>query len=163
VPEKVNVPVVIPVVIASLSKKRLLSKPGVSFLACPPCIQWHSLLAGHLWSCRALLTGSWGLLTPSWTLLGTLGGLFEPLRPPLGGVLGPLERLLGRLGSDPKRHQDDMPKKVNFMTEGGSHHGNFWPPKRAPKWTKIGPKTSPKLKRFLRPKKIVFKTLLKPS
>ena len=137
--------------------------PALHFLACPSCIQWQGILAGHLWSCRALLTGSWGLLRSSWSLLGGSWGPLGASWGALGGVLGPLECLLGRLGSDPKRHQDDMPKKVNFQTNFRSYPHVCSPPKRRPKSTKIGPKTSPKLRRFSRAKKVVFKSLLEPS
>ena len=33
--------------------------PARQFLACPPSILWQGVLAGHSWSCRGLLTGSW--------------------------------------------------------------------------------------------------------
>ena len=132
-------------------------------MACPPCILWQGILARHLWSCRALLTGSWGLLRASWSLLGRSWGPLGASWGALGGVLGPLGRLLGRLGSHAKRHQDDMPKKINFQTKTRPQPIYFWLPKRTPKSTKIGPKTSPKLRRFSRAKKIVFKSLLEPS
>ena len=77
--------------------------PARHLSACPPCILWQGILAGHLWSCRALLTGSWGLLRPSWSLLGC------SWRPP--GAFGGAQKstlagswvswlLLGRPGSD---------------------------------------------------------------
>ena len=137
--------------------------PARQLSASPPCILWQGILAGHLWSCRALLAGSWGLLRPSWSLLGRSWGPLGASWGALGGVLGPLECLLGRLGSHAKRHQDDMPKKVNFQTNFGPQRHICSPPKRRPKSTKIGPKTSPKLRRFSRAKKIVFKTVLGPS
>ena len=73
--------------------------PARQLSACPSCILWQGILAGHLWSCRALLTGSWGLLRPSWSLLGrsweplgaswgALGSLLEPLGALLGGSWG---------------------------------------------------------------------------
>ena len=137
--------------------------PARHFLACPPCILWQGILARHLWSCRALLTGSWGLLRASWSLLGRSWGPLGASWGALGGVLGPLGRLLGRLGADPKRHQDDMPKKVNFQTDSPQHHGYFGLPKRTPKSTKIASKTSQNLRRFSRAKKLRFKSLLEPS
>ena len=123
--------------------------------------------AGHLSKASWMeFCGSCGLLGAFW---GVLGSLFEPpgallgaswrLLGRLGRVLGPLGRLLSRLGSNPKRHQDDMPKKVNFQTPKRrvtlQHGGAFGKPKS----TKIGPNTSPKLRRFSRAKAIAFKSL----
>ena len=81
----------------------------------------------------------------------------------LGGVLGPLGRLLGRLRGDQNVTKIRCPKKANFQTPKRRvllrYGGGFG----SPKSTKIGPKTSPKLRRFSRAQKIVFKSLLEPS
>ena len=95
--------------------------PARHFLACPPCILWQGILARHLWSCRALLTGSWGLLRASWSLLGRSWG---PLGAPwgaLGGVLGPLGRLLGR----DKLMQNITSTTNDFMIEKGGASPTF--------------------------------------
>ena len=103
-----------------------------------------------------LLRPSWSLLEHSWRPLGVSWGA-------LGGVLGPLGRLLGHLEGDPKQHKNNMSKKTDFEPHMGPTTLIFGAPKEDPKSTKIGPKTSPNLRRFSRPKKLRFKSLLEPS
>ena len=116
------------------------------------------------------MTSSWGLLRPSWSLLGRSWGSLGASWGALGGVLGALGVLLGRLGGDPKHHNDNIRKKVNFQTpkrrvdlQHGGHPRNFLEGLGSPKSTKIGPKTSQNLRRFSRAKKLLFKSLLEPS
>ena len=77
--------------------------------------------------------------------------------------MGPLGRLLGRLGADPKQHKNIMLKKTNFKTPMRPHPPDFRGGGWSPKTTKIGPKTNQNLRRFSRPKKLRFKSLLEPS
>jgi len=102
------------------------------------------------------LDASWGLLGRSWGPPGASWGA-------LGGFLGPLERLLGRLGSDPKQHQNYMRKKINFQTPQRRRTEPKWDHFEGPKSTKIDSKMNQKLRRFSRAKKNLFKSLLEPS
>ena len=137
--------------------------PARQLSASPPCILWQGILAGHLWSCRALLAGSWGLLRRSWSLPGRSWGPLGASWGALGGVLGPLGRLLGRLRGDQNVTKITCQKKVNFQTPKRrvalAYGAPFWHPKS----TKIGPKTHQNLRRFSGAKKLLFKSVLEPS
>ena len=98
------------------------------------------ILATHFGSRTSLLTGSWSLFRPSWSLPGGSWGPLGDSWGALGGVLGPLECLLGRLGSDPKRHQDDMPKTNDINIEKGGCILVFGSPKEPPNRPKSDPR-----------------------
>ena len=111
----------------------------------PPAIGMPVLhsVAGHLWSCRAVLTGSWGLLGASRSLLGRSWRPLGASWGALGGVLGPLGTLLGRLGGDPKQHRNNMQKRSTSRplyavspSPMGLHFGLQNRPKTTPKRTK---------------------------
>jgi len=102
--------------------------------------QWQGILAGHLWSCRALLTGSWGLLRPCWSLLERSWGPLGASWPPLGrswALLGTSWDVLKAIQNvtkitPPKTHTSE-PKAVHTMA-------NFGPPKGP----QNGPKSDPR-------------------
>ena len=98
----------------------------------------------------ALLGASWSLLGRSWRPLGASWGA-------LGGLLAPLECLLGRLGSDPKRHQDDMPKKVNFQTNFRPQRLYFSPPQKEAKINQNRTQNASKFETIFKSEKIALR------
>ena len=132
-------------------RPNLLDPLGVSFEALEAFLEPPGVLLRPSWS---LLERSWRPLGAS---LGALGGVWGPLGSLLGAlgrVLGPLGRLLGRLRGDPNVTKITCPKKVNFKSENGTTTPIFGEGFGSQNGAKIGPKTSPKLRRFSRAKKL---------
>ena len=161
--------------------------PARQLSACPPCILWQGILAGHLWSCSrclfwmlsvlgvfwSLLGRSWRVLSPLDRLLESLEALLEPPGALLAaswslfgrswGALGASWAPLGRLGGDQNMTTITWPKKVNFQTPQRRillrYGGGFGRSKS----TQIGAKTRQNLRRFSRAKKLLVKSVLEPS
>ena len=102
------------------------------------------------------MSQSWGLLGTS---LGALGGVLGPL----GGLLGRSWGDLGASWTDSDEPKTTCKKKTTYQTSQCSfplrYAGPFWEPKSS----KMGPKTSPNLRRFSRGPKSLLKTVLEAS
>ena len=119
---------------------------------------------------RALLGASWELLGVSWGLLGRSWGGLGASRAALGGVLGRLGRLLGRLGAilgslrtDYNANTATPQKKSDLEAQTRSQHPDFEGGFGEPKSVKNRTQDEPKIRRFSRAKKLLFKSLLEPS
>ena len=93
----------------------------------------------------ALLGASWSLLGGSWALLGASWTLLEPT------------------WRRPKQHTHEEDISIAKKGPTSLARADFWGALGKPKSTQIGAKTRPNLRRFSRPKKLVFKSLLEPS
>ena len=108
----------------------------------------------------------WARFARFWALLGPLGRLLEALETPLGrswSLVGASWTRLRPPWRRPKHHNDNMREKINFQTPLRSFPLAYGAPFWDPKSTKLGPQTDPKLRRFSRPKKLLFKSFLGTS
>ena len=93
-----------------------------------------------------------GLWEGSWGVLGGLGALLGGSWGGLGWSCGDLKTTFGAVNF-----------LIVFLIDFGRQKGAQREAFREPKSTKIGPKTSPNLRRFSKAKKLVFNSLLEPS